>query len=1075
MYLIFSSALNMGIPGLAKAQISLGGSPKSFGLKLKATVPVVNLPTLDKAALQSEDEQEDQTNSPLRFAVPVAVNLNLKNAGVWTDLPNGDRIWRLKIHAPGAVSLNFLYDNFHLPRGGLFYIYNPEQTETLGAFAAHNNKAHGKFATALLHDDTAILEYYEPKEMRGQSTLSIRQVGHGYRSIDELVPGQQKNSGDCQVDVGCSPEGDQWQEVKNSVTRIIMDGAFICTGTLMNNTSQDQTPYVLSSNHCLAFGNYDAVTKPDIGNFVFYWNYERSACGSDEAMPINTTVGATIIANSEESGIAGSDFALYRLDENPTHFFDVHFAGFDASGAAGVASTCIHHPMGDSKKIATSSQAPISLVNARYWQVYWEQTPNGHSITEAGSSGSALFNDNQQVIGQLYGGSSVNCADPFNDWAVFGQLAHAWDNNGADDNRRRLRDWLDPTGLGENTTMDGVNGLSYLVEDCSHLFISEYTEGSGLNRCIEIFNPNEEAIDMASGAHQVRFYFEGNTDPGTIINLTDTIPAYGTYVICDDGADSTLLEKADLIAYATFFNGDDAIELLTGNIPLDCFGRIGQDPGNAWGAGSTSTRNNTLRRKTGILMGDRDPADQFDPAEEWEGFPLNDFRDLGSFDCDCQSKCPLPSSLEFSTCTNEVITLDVNLEEGTLEGPGLEGNLFNPRAAGPGAHELIYRTDSDTCVTTVSIQDLTPPTLVGRQYTIYYSGSDMILQDTDVLDMELSADDCGQLYIVSYTPAVLTCEHIGQTVVVNILAEDDAGNEAQGTALITVAGTQQLPPSWSHTDIGNSAPAGSILGNQCQASNSIQIQSNTIDNDYSGDDLHFVYQNLCDDGSLEVEITDLQGSGYAGVMFRESLDAGSRMIALYTRFSSFIYEKNRLTPDGATQIRSIFRPGVKWLKLERSGNLITGYCSSNGNYWQIAFSRFVSFNSCLEVGIFAQSRSTEEQCVATFENLSLNTIGALGAPGIPIFSGVLPSDNRLEVYPNPVRDELSVRFTPDQSTSETGQIEIHNAQGQLVIEKPVALSTINQQTIAVNQLNTGMYFLTVKSEETQQTIRFIKH
>mgnify|MGYP000502627315 CR=1 FL=1 len=41
----------------------------------------------------------------------------------------------------------------------------------------------------------------------------------------------------------------------------------------------------------------------------------------------------------------------------------------------------------------------------------FEQTANGHAVTEGGSSGSPLFNQNKQIVGTLSGGSS-SCEKP---------------------------------------------------------------------------------------------------------------------------------------------------------------------------------------------------------------------------------------------------------------------------------------------------------------------------------------------------------------------------------------------------------------------------------------------------------------------------------------------------------------------------------------------------------------------------------------------------------------------------------------------------------------------------------------
>ncbi|MEM9992177.1 MAG: hypothetical protein AAF738_10460, partial [Bacteroidota bacterium] len=124
----------------------------------------------------------------------------------------------------------------------------------------------------------------------------------------------------------------------------------------------------------------------------------------------------------------------------------------------GTGGVGIHHPSGDVKMIATHSTTPQSVQSSRYWRIYWNVTPNGHSVTEGGSSGSGLFQSSGLLIGQLFGGfdgGQPNCDDPFSDEGDYGKLSYSWDNNGATDSRRRLRDWLDPVSGGTTTAVAG--------------------------------------------------------------------------------------------------------------------------------------------------------------------------------------------------------------------------------------------------------------------------------------------------------------------------------------------------------------------------------------------------------------------------------------------------------------------------------------------------------------------------------------------------------------------------------------------------------------------------------------------
>jgi lysyl endopeptidase len=155
---------------------------------------------------------------------------------------------------------------FQKDRSYLFIIRN--KTQIIGAFSSHNNKESRSLATALIHDDYLTVEYYESAKSLGQGTLEISQVAHGYRGWDENI-NRIDESGGCQVNVNCSPKGDGiWQDHKKGVARIVINGGGLCTGSLVNNTDNDCTPYFLTADHCID-GTYDAITAPN-ANIVFY-------------------------------------------------------------------------------------------------------------------------------------------------------------------------------------------------------------------------------------------------------------------------------------------------------------------------------------------------------------------------------------------------------------------------------------------------------------------------------------------------------------------------------------------------------------------------------------------------------------------------------------------------------------------------------------------------------------------------------------------------------------------------------------------------------------------------------------
>lgn len=453
------------------AQISTNEKPVSFGLETEETkgsllsVQTVTMPNLDMNKIRAEDIEDEEYDMPPRFGYPHQVDYNLTNSGTWQNLPNGDKLWRLNVVCPGALSINFCYDKFWIPEGGKFFVYSKDRNHSIGAFTSINNKGDKDnvrgFATGLVYSNDVILEYYQPKEVNDEAIISIEYIVHGYRYIN-LDMKSLGSSGSCMVNVNCE-EGMDWQNEKKAVALILVNGNRYCTGSLINTSDIGAKPYLLTADHCLgdwANNNikYDAVTLPNLDHYSFYWNYEAPGCANTTIEPLYiSTSGATILANNSYS-----DFALLRLSENPMDVsgYMPFYLGWDCSGGAGNPGVCIHHPAGDVKKISTVKDEAESVYWTSmtqdpnsHWRVLWKATLNGHGTTQGGSSGSPLFNSNHKVIGQLHGGTYDVCSPSKKSW--YGKISVSWTGNGNDSIQRRLNCWLDSL----NTGIQKMEGL----------------------------------------------------------------------------------------------------------------------------------------------------------------------------------------------------------------------------------------------------------------------------------------------------------------------------------------------------------------------------------------------------------------------------------------------------------------------------------------------------------------------------------------------------------------------------------------------------------------------------------------
>jgi len=414
------------------AQISQGGKPLSFNSEnaaiLATNVPTAVMPFVDMAALQEEDLVVDKIKEiPWRFGQNLDVILNPSNSGINEVLPNGDKLWRLRIYSQGATSINLTFDNYLLPPGAKLFIYNDDHSDVIGAFTDFNNQEDRVFATTLVKGSAITLEYYEPADAAFSGELNLSRVTHGYRGIKEYLK-DFGTAGTCQVNVHCAT-GTGWEDQIKSVCMLVTGGAGFCTGALVNNTANDGTPYILTANHC-----YSTPTT-----WVFWFNWEAPTCTQPTSSPsYNSISGATLKAKN-----AGSDFCLVQMSSPPPANYNVIYTGWDRTGVAPTSGMAIHHPDCDIKKISPCSAMTASTYSsASCWKTPWSTT----ACTEPGSSGSPIFDQNKRLVGQLYGGPSACGASAANMNDYYGRFDVSWTGGGT--SATRLSNWLDPSSTG---------------------------------------------------------------------------------------------------------------------------------------------------------------------------------------------------------------------------------------------------------------------------------------------------------------------------------------------------------------------------------------------------------------------------------------------------------------------------------------------------------------------------------------------------------------------------------------------------------------------------------------------------
>jgi Trypsin. len=368
------------------------------------TLQQVPMYSTQLAATRSAVAAAAGAQSPHRFAVALPLPLSTSD-GRWSQLPDGEAVWRVRVHSAQARMLSLALDQVHLPPGADLYFYDTAAKLVRGPYTAANVSADGRLWTPLVNGDSAVLEARMQAAEAGDFSLRLADVDHAYRSLmDGSVEPVARAAGACEVNVAC-PAGDTWQDQARAVAMITIGNTNQCTGTLINDAQQDGKPWFLTANHC-GIGSSSSLSAASV---QVYWNYQSASCLGSQGSIQDNQMGSTLVASGHNA-----DFALLLLDAVPESSYNVYYAGWDARDVVPQSGADIHHPLGTPAKISLFStpaakdsvdlttEGGAALYKVQAWAVHWST-----GATESGSSGSPLFNQNQDLVGTLSGGQSA--------------------------------------------------------------------------------------------------------------------------------------------------------------------------------------------------------------------------------------------------------------------------------------------------------------------------------------------------------------------------------------------------------------------------------------------------------------------------------------------------------------------------------------------------------------------------------------------------------------------------------------------------------------------------------------------
>jgi regulation of enolase protein 1 (concanavalin A-like superfamily) len=392
--------------------------------------------------------------------------------------------------------------------------------------------------------------------------------------------------------------------------------------------------------------------------------------------------------------------------------------------------------------------------------------------------------------------------------------------------------YVDTNSGSENVFVDdiAITGTEGSAGGCQELFLSEYTEGSGLDKCLEIYNPTNSPVDLTTGEYELVFFFNGNTSAGNTISLNGTVPAGGTFVVCDDGAAPPFSTAADQLAGGNFYNGDDAIELLKGGTLIDAFGQKGVDPGSQWGG---VTQNNTLIRMASVTSGDNNSTDAFNPSDEWIDVNGISADDLGMHTSDCGGTPPTgpePGDIIVTEIMNNPSAVsdsdgeyfevynttgsDIDLDGWTISDNGADSHLIDGSVLVPAGGYALLGNNADTGTNGGAPVDYS----YGSGWFLSNGGDEVILTDPSGAEIDRVEYDGGPNF-----PDPNGASMNLDPMALDFTSNDDGSNWCTSTS------------AYGDGDLGTPGAANDMCGADCTISAVVL----TSDGDCSGSDANF--------------------------------------------------------------------------------------------------------------------------------------------------------------------------------------------------------------------------------------------
>ncbi|MCG8328744.1 MAG: S8 family serine peptidase [Chitinophagales bacterium] len=337
--------------------------------------------------------------------------------------------------------------------------------------------------------------------------------------------------------------------------------------------------------------------------------------------------------------------------------------------------------------------------------------------------------------------------------------------------------------------------------------------------------------------------------------------------------------------------------------------------------------------------------------------------------------------------------------------------------------------------------------------------------------------ECG-LQSESISPMNFDCDDIGSPVSVTYTVTDINGATSSCMATVTVALGDQLPNGWQANDIGIVTTGNDYSFDPCIGPNPgdgefTVIGSGNNTTSTNTDNVAFAHQSLCgNDITITAKVESLTPNGYGGLMIRETGDADSKQVAIFSNLSNSLRHETRYLAGANKVVQNFIKPSPVWLRLQRQGNWVYAFYSTNGTFFQYVHAVYIPLNDCIEIGLASFTYLPNTQTEATFSNVEI--VGGVMMPYVatPEITESAAVKQTTSIYPNPTSDVVNLVF--ENGLNENATVILRNQIGQVIEQRELSAGEYTTEW-NVNTLVDGLYYFEIRMDgEAIQVLRLVK-